>query len=228
MRYEKYFYFNIEEQATIVKAVQGSETLTLTANQSGASGNLISCIIDVDTPLASVNTPSISVSGNQITVGVGDASGAGAQDAAAAINAHAVAGDLVAAVGSADTGIAADVSEFFIAGGEDSLCIPVSNFLGMAPAGATTIDLFFKSLNNEHADGSNEEVISDKVTLTVASNTDLKDVMADICDGITSATGGYGFDVLAALDSNNLNSSSKDRAVVSIEGVAKTIVAANS
>lgn len=205
---ENYLYFNLQEQATSgAVAVQGSETLTLVAKESGFKGNEISCQITEDA-LASANTPAISVTGTaprqKIVVAVGDASGAGAQDAAAAINADAIAGALVTATGSADTGIAAAVAEFFLSGGDASVCFPASSLVGMAPGSRSTLDLFFKSLNNfgGSSSESNEEVVSDIVTLTIG-NDNHREVMERICELLVSARGGYKFDVIASLDPNN-------------------------
>mgnify|MGYP003644242360 CR=1 FL=1 len=223
---EKFLYFNLEEQATTgAKAVQGSETLTLVAKRSGALGNLISCEI-TESALASANTPSIVVSGNKITVGVGDASGAGANDVAAAINANAAASALVTATGSADTGIADAEAEFFLENGESSLCIPSSRFIGMTPGSRNTLIMYFKSINNIKASEAGKEVISDTVTLTVG-NDNVKAVMTKIAEGLSSSSGRYGFDVVAALDPNNLALSSNLRIDTKIYGLSKVVSAAN-
>ena len=206
---ENYLYFNLQEQATSgAVVVQGSETLTLVAKESGFKGNEISCEISTSVDLASANTPAISVTGTaprqKITVGVGGSSGAGAQDAASAINADATAGALVTATGSADTGIAGDKAEFFLSGGDASVCFPASSFVGMAPGSRSTLDLFFKSLNNfgGFSSESNEEIVSDVVTLTIG-NDNHREVMERICELLVSARGGYKFDVIASLDPNN-------------------------
>ena len=53
---ENYLYFNLQEQATSgAVAVQGSETLTLVAKESGFKGNEISCQITEDA-LAATDT----------------------------------------------------------------------------------------------------------------------------------------------------------------------------
>ena len=206
---ENYLYFNLQEQATSgAVVVQGSETLTLVAKESGFKGNEISCEVLTSVDLEKADTPAISVTGTaprqKITVGVGGASGAGAQDAASAINADATAGALVTATGSADTGIASDKAEFFLSGGDASVCFPASSLVGMAPGSRSTLDLFFKSLNNFGGSSSetNEEVVSDIVTLTIG-NDNHREVMERICELLVSARGGYKFDVIASLDPNN-------------------------
>ena len=78
----------------------------------------------------------------------------------------------------------------------DSMLVPVEDIMGMEATGATTMDIYFKSTNNQSAGGQGEVVIQDKVTLTVTTQTQ-KSVMKAIVQAMNNGPHEDGITVIA-------------------------------
>ena len=190
MQKEKFIYFNSFAAAT---ATIGE--LTFTAVDKSAKGNLVSITI----PESGTNSQvTVSVSGNAITCAIGTSDDMGGDDIVSAIEASAAASALVTVISSGTTHITSAVSETFLSGGEHARVFPLKSFSGMIPTSDTALTLFFKSMRNYDgfARGSNEVVISDSVTLTLASNNTHKELMQALTERFNSAQAGEGDIVL--------------------------------
>ena len=53
-----------------------------------------------------------------------------------------------------------------------SVCLPARNITGIGPGSDSTLVIYFKSVRNQpgHAGGTNEEIISDSITLAVTTH----------------------------------------------------------
>lgn len=78
----------------------------------------------------------------------------------------------------------------------DSMLVPVDDITGMEATGATTMDIFFTSTNNLDVGGPGEVVIQDKITLTVATETQ-KSVMKAIVAAMNNGPHHDGITVIA-------------------------------
>ena len=78
----------------------------------------------------------------------------------------------------------------------DSMLVPVEDIMGTEATGATTMDIYFKSTNNQSAGGQGEVVIQDKVTLTVTTETQ-KSVMKAIVEAMNNGPHEDGITVIA-------------------------------
>tara|TARA_R100000734_G_C3299947_1_gene90714 strand:- start:438 stop:1133 length:696 start_codon:yes stop_codon:yes gene_type:complete len=198
MTKEKYVYFNTSDKASLTIVPAGSDTLVFTAveTESGVA-NDISVQVRHDDAAGT-----ITVTDRAIVIGVGGGADKGADDIATAYAVDAAGPNAARALATlAVTGtahVAADLDTGVQYLSSSDVMYPLSSFAGMAPGATGTLLLYFKSLRNY--DGqvslSNGVVISDVVTLTLATNQTHKDVMQSICDRFASAQGGYGFIVI--------------------------------
>jgi len=78
---------------------------------------------------------------------------------------------------------------------DDQLCVPVSRFVSMSPASATTLDLLFRSVKNNDL-SNNSQLTYDKVTLTVTQG-DIQEVMDALVSFMNSGPNSNGFIVVA-------------------------------
>ena len=80
----------------------------------------------------------------------------------------------------------------------DSMLVPVEDITGMEATGATTMDIYFKSLNNIASGNSlgGEVVVQDKVSLTVTTQTQ-KSVMKAIVEAMNNGPHEDGITVIA-------------------------------
>ena len=76
--------------------------------------------------------------------------------------------------------------------GARSCCFPLSSLVGMQPTSDTLLTLYFKSmLNHDGMDvGSNAVVVSDSVSLTLATANTHKEAMQDLCERFLSSKDG--------------------------------------
>ena len=74
----------------------------------------------------------------------------------------------------------------------ESCCFPLSALVGMQPTADSSLTLYFKSmLNRDGMDvGSNAVVVSDSVTLTLATANTHKEAMQDLCERFLSSKDG--------------------------------------
>tara|TARA_R100000315_G_C5199806_1_gene117349 strand:+ start:59 stop:493 length:435 start_codon:yes stop_codon:yes gene_type:complete len=75
-----------------------------------------------------------------------------------------------------------------------SLCIPVRNITGMHAQGGTAVDIQFETVKNApgFAGGTNEEVISDNITISVNSHTQ-QQVIDELIRAINDSVHNDGF-----------------------------------
>lgn len=62
--------------------------------------------------------------------------------------------------------------------GTDEYCIPARNVTAIAPISNTALEIYFKSLKTQSVAGSNDEINSDKVRVTIAEHTHKKAIDA--------------------------------------------------
>tara|TARA_R100000742_G_C4271776_1_gene90804 strand:- start:482 stop:1381 length:900 start_codon:yes stop_codon:yes gene_type:complete len=114
---------------------------------------------------------------------------------------------------------------------DDQLCVPVSRFVSMSPASATTLDLLFRSVKNNDL-SNNSQLTYDKVTLTVTQG-DIQEVMDALVSYMNSSPNSNGFIVIAddCATTDSATSSLDDVAInpvyahPSISGIASITVA---
>lgn len=82
-----------------------------------------------------------------------------------------------------------------------SVCIPARRITGLAPAGATTLTIFFETIRNApgHAGASGDEIVSDFITVTVTAHRHKK-VMDEILRAISSTGPMYGDGFIDVVD----------------------------
>lgn len=79
---------------------------------------------------------------------------------------------------------------------DDSMLVAVEDITGMEATGATSMDIYFKSVNNASAGGQGEVVIQDKISLTVVTETQ-KSVMKAIVEAMNNGPHEDGITIIA-------------------------------
>tara|TARA_R100000664_G_C2722485_1_gene115523 strand:- start:493 stop:930 length:438 start_codon:yes stop_codon:yes gene_type:complete len=111
-----------------------------------------------------------------------------------------------------------------------SLIIPAKNITGIGPGNGTTLLIFFKSVRNGkgHAGASEDEIVQDSVTLTIASHTH-KAITDTIIRAINSTGPNYSDGFIDVCDDVTTNAADETVDAVrlhsSIEGIADNRIA---
>jgi hypothetical protein len=78
----------------------------------------------------------------------------------------------------------------------DSLALPARRIVAMAPSSATTITVWFESVNNMHTSGDDELVVKDSAVITVTAHRHKK-VLQSIVRAINGGPHNSGFITIA-------------------------------
>ena len=112
----------------------------------------------------------------------------------------------------------------------DTLALPARRIVAMAPSAATTITVWFESVNNMQTDGANELVLKDSAVITITAHRHKK-VLQEIVRSINGGPHSDGFITVA--DDATTDYDGTTRTAIYIDDdisamAAITIAAANS